>query len=409
MKKEIIIIILIVIILLVCSFFIFKKEKNKEEITISHNFNIDLIKLVSNDNKDNYLISPYSIKIALNMLKEGANNNTLKEIDEVLNEPLINKIDNPNIKIANALFIRNKYQNIIEQKYISTIKNNYNGEILYDDFNSPKVINDWVNLHTDKMIPKILDNISNDFVLGLANAIAIDVQWEYPFECEVTTKETFTKNDNQKIDTEMMHNSYTDSNVSYFENDKSKGIIIPYQKDTNLEFIGILPNDINKYLFNLTADDLLNIDNNKKSASNELHINLSLPRFSYNFDLSTFKNILIKLGIKDIFNQSNANLTNIITKENLIKNYLDNIYVDEAIHKSYINLNEKGTKAAAVTYFGVKANAMPMPSYDTIDINFNKSFIYMIREKTTKEILFFGVVNTPNKWNGTTCHNISEN
>ena len=88
-----------------------------------------------------------------------------------------------------------------------------------------------------------------------------------------------------------------------------------------------------------------------------------------------------------------------------IHNY--NVYVGEAIHKTHIELNEVGTKAAAITYFGMfKNSALIEPNeYETIDINFNKPFIYMIREASTKEILFFGTVYEPNIWKGSTCNN----
>ena len=88
-----------------------------------------------------------------------------------------------------------------------------------------------------------------------------------------------------------------------------------------------------------------------------------------------------------------------------IENY--NVYVGEAIHKTHIDLNEKGTKAAAITYFGMFKNSAMIEEekYDTIDIKFNKPFIYMIREINTKEILFFGTVYESNIWKGTTCEN----
>ena len=247
------------------------------------------------------------------------------------------------------------------------------------------------------MIPKILDTMSKDFVLGLANAIAIDVKWKSEFECINTTSEKF----NDKINVEMMHKLYS-SNAKYFENDKSKGIIIPY-KD-NLEFVGILPNtDVNTYINNLDMDTLNNIDKDVTNATDKKRINLSLPRFSYSFDLKEFKDVLISMGIKDAFSDSNADFTNIINKDNMIKSDIKNLYVGEAIHKSYIDLNEKGTKAAAVTYFGMfKATAM-LEEYETIDIAFNKPFVYMIRDTDTKEILFFGTVYEPNIWKGSTC------
>ena len=84
----------------------------------------------------------------------------------------------------------------------------------------------------------------------------------------------------------------------------------------------------------------------------------------------------------------------------------ENVYVGEAVHKTKIELNEMGTKAAAVTYFGMfKATAMLEKDYEEINIKFNKPFVYMIRESNTGELLFFGTVFEPNEWKGTTCSN----
>ena len=83
---------------------------------------------------------------------------------------------------------------------------------------------------------------------------------------------------------------------------------------------------------------------------------------------------------------------------------MDNLYINTAIHKTYIELNEAGTKAAAVTFFGFeKATSVREPHYDTINLELDKSFIYIIRDKNTKDILFVGVVNEPNEWKGSTC------
>ena len=82
-----------------------------------------------------------------------------------------------------------------------------------------------------------------------------------------------------------------------------------------------------------------------------------------------------------------------------------NLYVNTAIHKTKIELNEKGTKAAAVTYFGLDKATAVRPDYEVRNIVFNKPFVYIIREKNTGEILFFGTVYEPNIWNGSTCEN----
>ena len=386
-----------------------QKEPKKYKDT---NFNVNLIKTVNSVNNANYLISPYSIEIALNMLKDGADNNTREEIEKVIGTREIKDLRiKKKIGIANALFIKDKHKNNIKEEYKKQLIDKYNSEIIYDSFKTPDKINDWVNNKTNKMINKILDDMSPDFVLGLANAIAIDVEWKKAFDCYLTTNEEFKKQDGSTIETEMMSQSYA-RGAKYIKNDKGEGIIIPYKSyksngeeeykgDNNLEFIGFMPNSsITDYIENITEDDL-KYDSNIEEASYNLHISLRLPRFSYQYDLDSFKEVLMSLGIKEVFNQSKSELT---------KMYYDNgkigrLYVDTAIHKTKIELNEKGTKAAAVTFFGVDEAAAEgnEPDYKTISIKFNKPFIYLIRDKNSKELLFFGVVYEPNKWEGSTC------
>ena len=366
-------------------------------------FNLNLIKTVNSGYKSNYLISPYSIEIALNMLREGSTNNTKVELDKVVPKRNINNISNDKVKIANAVFVKDIYKDYIKTSYYKALSDKYNSNIIYDKFSTPDVINNWVKKNTDGMIDKILDYMDKDFVLGLSNAVAIDVEWQNKFECTSTIEEQFTEVDGTNINVSMMHNSYTNPSAKYFETKNSKGIILPY--NNNLEFVGILPNDsIDKYINDLTDDELNSIDSTIKEASSDLHILLSLPQFSYSFDLDTFKDILKTMGIRDAFDKDAASFTNIITKNDMKKSDIGNLYVSQAIHKTYIDLNEKGTKAAAVTYFGMfKSSAVAPKSYEEIKIEFNRPFIYMIRDNSSKEILFFGVVYQPKLWSGSTC------
>ena len=364
-------------------------------------FTTDIIRR-TNDEK-NYLISPYSIEVALSMLREGAQGETKKELEKAVPARDLS-ISNDKVKIANAMFVKNTYKDVIEKSFEDTLKTKYNSEVLYDEFKSPNVINDWVNKNTDGMIEKILDDISEDFVLGLANAIAINTKWSTQFECNATTSKEFTKSDGKTIDVEMMNRKYT-YNAKYLVNDELQGILLPYVDD--LEFIAILPkegplkyvNDIDVAKFNKLIDTFT-------EATSKKRVNLSLPRFSYEYSLDSFIEVLNNIGIVSAFSPTKANLYSIISKENIIKKGIENIYVSTAIHKTYIDLNEEGTKAAAVTFFAIDAaTAIQKPDYEIVDITFNKPFVYMIRDKATKEILFFGSVYEPNKWTGSTCSN----
>jgi serpin B len=383
------------------------------------NFNLKFVKTVNSVRDGNYLVSPYSVEIALGMLKEGANGESAKQILENIGERKINDVTIPNkVGVANAVFIREQYKEFVAKTFTDKLQTKYDAEVIYDEFLTPAVINNWVKEKTKDMIDHILDDISQDFVLGIADAIAIDVEWYHQFECISTLGEEFTKIDGSKMKVEMMHQRIDDE-ASYFETDNAKGVILPYHKyDDNgeitygkngrqLEFVGILPNGkANEYVEKLTEEELKAIDANKQDINSKLNLSVSLPRFSYEFDLKEFSKVLQAMGIKDVFDSEAADLTGLMTRDNMKKIGADNLYVSVAIHKTFIDLNEKGTKAAAVTYFGVDKNSsISIDEPKIVKVDFDKSFVYMIRDVQTKEVLFFGLVDSPNEWKGSTCSN----
>lgn len=381
-----------------------QKKESEVKVEMTDNYNLNLIKLINKKENVNYLISPYNIEIALNMLREGSSGKTKEEIDKVIGNRKINDVSiKDKVSIANALFVKDIYKKDVKKDFTDILNNKYKSEILYDKYETPKVINDWVYNKTNKMIDKLIDRIDNDFVMGLASALAIDVKWQSSFECQNTSEEKFTKEDNKIMLSEMMHKTY-ENNAKYFKTDLSEGIILPYDTEGNieLEFVGILPNSkVNEYVNKLTMEELNNIFKNTKEASNKVHIHLSLPRFTYSYDVNDFKKVLNDLGIKEAFSPSDANFKKMIEID-------ENVYVGEAIHKTKIELSEKGTKAAAVTGFIMYKNsaALDQQNYEDIFVEFNKPFVYMIREKNTGEILFFGTVFEPNKWKSSTCSNV---
>ena len=219
-------------------------------------FTTKFIKQANKHNENNnYIISPYSVEIALSMLKEGSSGNTKKQISKVIKDGKTG-LNNKNVKLANALFIEDTYKDAVENSFINTLKNKYKSELLVSKFENPKIINDWVKKKTDGMIPKVLDNSSEEFVLGMANVITVNPKWKYQFDCTSTNKEKFTDNDNS-INVQMMHKTY-DKDIKYLNGDV-KGILLPYKDQDNLEFIGIMPQeDLNKFIDSLDNKNLKN-------------------------------------------------------------------------------------------------------------------------------------------------------
>lgn len=409
MNKKYIILLITIILICACLFIFLRKENvkpmNKSDNGNNTSFDYKMINEINKTQTDNFMISPVSIAYALSMLKEGATENTKNELDNVLDNYKLPQI--PNIKnrisLANLLFINNKYKKDINKSYIKLLQDGYNSDLMFDSFNSPEKINDWISDKTFKMIPKAIDSISPSTVLGLANAIAIDVKWMNEFECDNTREKEFTLINDEKMTTPMMHSS---NDVTYIESDNAKGIIKDYkvyntltgeesyEEDKNnisLEYIAILPNtNIEEYKNTFNKEELNKLLSNKQYANNKLDIYYSLPKYTYDFDYQGFKEALINMGIKEMFTPV-ASFNKMKNEESKLQ-----LYVSDAIHKSHIELNETGTKAAAVTVFMLKDGAMPFEEEKKIiNISFNKPFIYIIKEKESDNIWFYGIVYKP--------------
>ena len=140
-----------------------------------NDFDLQFLKL-ENNNK-NIIYSPLSIKYALEMLKEGANGETRKQIERIIGNYSPKKYtNNANMSFANAMFIKDSYKNFIKDTYAKALIDNYNAEVVYDSFNNPTKINNWINEKTFKLINNLLNDISSDDYI-LVNALAIDMEW----------------------------------------------------------------------------------------------------------------------------------------------------------------------------------------------------------------------------------------
>ena len=235
-----------------------------------------------------------------------------------------------------------------------------------------------------------------DTQMLLINALAIDLEWDEKFDFKDTHGKTFTKEDGTEINATTMYQKALSDDISYYLGDDVTALTMALEEeeDTELEFMAIMPKgNLKEYVNNLKMEDIDNITKNLKSSSKTKDgIGINIPKFSFEYNLK-LKQDLINLGIKDAFDKDLADFSNMAD----IQKSQKNMYVGAALHKANIDFSEKGVKAAAVTVMAMMENAAIMSS-EPIVVNFDKPFLFLIKDKETNEIWFTGTVYEPNLW-----------
>lgn len=345
------------------------------------------------DPEENIFISPVSIAVALAMAANGADNTTLEQINTVLgfeelDQSAINKAfkdlitylvnRDPEVatQIANSIWYRQSYS--FNQQFLATNHEYFDAEIRGMDFSDNRTvdtINGWVTNKTNGLIDHILDApISPDLVMFLINAIYFKGTWTYQFEDTATTDSKFYNYDGTQSDIKMMKGNF---NIDYYYGEEATLARLPYGND-RYSMLLVLPHygdDINEFVANLTADKLATWTGSMRRDTNFV----ALPRFKLEYDKILNKS-LQKLGMTDAFIGGLADFSGIREQNDL--------FIDYVRHKSYVEVNEAGTEAAAVTIVGFATS-----NGDPHAIFINRPFLFFIQDDETGTILFVGKVN----------------
>ena len=376
-----------------------------EELT----FQTQMFKKIHNttkiESKKNILISPLSVYQIISLLSNGAKGKTQEEILQTLlidenisdktldelnsnNENIIKDIKNSGkIKIANAILSKiellNSYINI-GKKYDSYIAK----------LEGVEQVNDWCREHTNGKITKLIDSLSPDIQIVLLNAIYFYSDWENKFKKKYTEKKNFKNADKSISQVDMMYQRL--EYIKYYEDETIQMIELPYKDNNNLSMIIILPRE-DKYSSSYDYLNKENIDFTKlvNNLSKVEEVYFHFPRFEFEYSIQ-LKDVLKDINMVSAFT-TNADFSNI--------NSTISLYVSEIIQRTYIKVTETGTEAAAVTCAIMELTAPPPPQI-TYDMNVNHSFIYMIRDKSIKDVddnelmLFIGSCNDFSNQNG---------
>lgn len=346
----------------------------------------NLFNIVKKEGENN-MISPLSLQLALGMAVTGADGETRAEIERFMNcdtGTLTNKsfelfqmIDElgeeseTKLSIANSMWIdkgmRATYISSFEDILRSDFKADIKEVVLSESENE---INKWADEKTKGMIPKIVEDITPETKSILLNAVYFAGIWDDPFEKDFTKKEKFTLSNGNKIEVDMM-NGFGDR---YFENEEAFAVEKYYED--GFSFIAIASK---KDIENIDVKDLL-----LNSEVDCQQINLKLPKFKFDSDYK-LSGALKKLGINKAFDSESADFSNMSTVP---------YFISDVFQKTAIEMDEEGTKAAAVT--GIMLETCSIDMRPIIDVVLDKPFMFMIIDDNGN-IYFYGNIENPNK------------
>jgi serine protease inhibitor len=355
-------------------------------------FSLELFKK-SIDPEKNSLVSPLSVLLALAMTANGADTATLAEMEAVLggdiplaelNEYLYTYVDGlpsdkkAKLSIANSIWFRDNEDRLqVEPDFLQTNADYYRAAAYKAAFDQQtlKDINNWVEANTDGMIDKILDQILDDAVMYLLNAIVFDAEWKVIYNKNNMRLGDFTAADGSKQAAEFMFSE----EAHYLDDGRATGFIKPYAGD-EYSFVALLPNEgteLQDYLAGLDGESFLRVI----GGAQEITVSATMPKFSYDYTVQ-MNDCLKEMGMPTAFSASQADFSR------LGKSSRGNIFIGEVLHKTFIAVDERGTKAGAVTKVEMRDEAYIETKVVTLD----RPFVYAIVDNATKLPLFIGTV-----------------
>ncbi|XP_014699275.1 serpin B3-like [Equus asinus] len=379
-------------------------------------FALDLFQQFKKSEKDNIFYSPLSITSALAMMYLGAQGNTALQMGKVLhfNEVADNARERPTtvhaeklgnvhhqfqklltglkkstdayeLSIANRLYGEKKFQ--FRQEYMENVKKFYLASVESADFKNAaeenrKKINSWVESQTNGKIKDVFPPHSlESAILVLVNAVYFKGQWDEKFEKRRTVEEKFWLNKDTSKSVQMMKQK-SFFNFTELEDMQAKILEIPY-KGKDLSMMLLLPNEVDglqKLEGKLTAEKLIEWTSSQNMREKE--VDLYLPRFkveeSYNLE-----EVLMSMGMVDAFSTQEANFLGIAESKGLV--------LTKVVHKSFVEVNEEGTEAAAAT--GGVVGITSLPIYESFHCD--HPFLFFIKHNKTNSILFLGRISSP--------------
>ena len=375
-------------------------ESNEEPVNIkvSEKFATNFFKLAAKKPDSNIVVSPYSVSTALSMAYNGAGSKTKTEMQNVLDytglsDEAVNQQNsslykslmqvNPSseLTVANAMFANKNFEFV--KAFMDSNQKYYGAKLEtldFADLSTVNKINNWVKDNTKSKIPSILDKVATDAVLYLVNAVYFKGVWLDEFKKDETQPVDFKLSNGSKKTVEMMNRS---AKMSYFAGNNFQAVMLPY-KDKRLQMCIFLPDkksNITAFINSLTSESWS--EWREQFRKEEGH--LGLPRFKVEYK-TELSEVLKAAGMPCAFEDNCADFKKMIEQ---------NAMISRVLHKTYLEVNEKGTEAAAATAIEMSVTSAPMNPKPPFEMICDRPFVVAIRDEKTNAILFVGAIVDP--------------
>ena len=346
------------------------------------------------EEEKNTLISPVSVLTALAMTANGADGETLSQMETVFGMPVqelngyirdymaqLPEEDAYKLSMANSIWFTDDEQLFqVDPDFLQTNANYYGADVYKAPFDETTLdeINGWVKRETDDMIPTILDRIPEDAIMYLVNALAFDAKWQEPYEeYQVREGRIFTLEDGTETEVTMMNSE----EYGYLEDELATGFI-KYYDDRAYAFVALLPNEgvtVSEYVASLDGQHLREMLTSVQGVT----VLASMPKFESEYDVE-MSGILAEMGMPNAFDWEVAEFPHIGTVSDGL-----NIVISRVIHKTFISVTENGTQAGAATVVEMRAEgAMDISEFK--EVTLDRPFVYMLIDCENDIPLFIG-------------------
>lgn len=354
-----------------------------------YDFSVKLLQTTC-DQEENTLVSPMSVLSALDMTANGARGETRAQMEntmggsvEQLNGALagLGQEEDSPLYLSNSIWFAEGGGITPNPDFLQVNADYYRAGVFEAPFDQTTVtdINRWVKEHTHGMVEEILKEIPRDTVMYLINALAFEGEWENPYQKEAVWQQAFTNQEGKVQQVSMMHSE----EGLYLRDDQAQGFMKYYQGG-RYAFVALIPDkeiSILDYVEGLDGQQLKELLENPTSVP----VAVTMPKFESEMEVD-LQEVLKEMGMVLPFDSAQADFTDLGTSPG------GNLYINEVLHKAYIEVEEKGTRGGAATAVGINCEAAPEEPKEQMVVTLDRPFVYLVVDTHTMLPVFMGTV-----------------